>query len=167
MINAWTEEGISDNDDYSVLNIRTIYDTNGLETKKLVNIGLGDDAIVNLNIPVDSASPVSFLKKNVLHELKLRNPQLKIHPVEKKFRELYCGFTNDTISIIGKVVVLSSPLRPLLVVKSVYQWNDEHTKAFEELKQQIVNITENNNFDIKRMSRLKTDASHSGLGATL
>ena len=91
VINAWTEEGISDNDDYSVLNIRTIYDTNGWETKKLVNIGLGDDAIVNLNIPVDSASPVRFLKQNVLHELKLRNPQLKIHPVEKKTWELYCG----------------------------------------------------------------------------
>ena len=105
VINAWTEEGTSDNDDYSVLNIRTIYDTNGLETKKVVNIGLGDDAIVNLNIPVDSASPVSFLKQNVLHELKLRNPQLKIHPVEKKIRELYCGFIKDTINIIGKVVV--------------------------------------------------------------
>ena len=62
---------------------------------------------------------------------------------------------------------LSSPLRPLLVKKSVYQWNDEHTKAFEELRQQIVNISENNHFDIKRMSRLKTDASHSGFGATL
>ena len=105
MINAWTDKGINDNDDYSVPNIRTIYDTNGLETKKLVNIGLEDDAIVNLNIPVDSASPVSFLKQNVLHELKLRNPQLKIHPVEKKTRELYCGFTNDTINIIGKVIV--------------------------------------------------------------
>ena len=105
VINAWTEEGISDNDDYSVLNIRTIYDTNGLETKKLVNIGLGDDAIVYLNIPVDSASPVSFLKQNVLHELKLRNPQLKIQTVDKKTRELYCGFTNDTINIIGKGVV--------------------------------------------------------------
>ena len=105
VINAWTEEGTSDNDDYFVLNIRTIYDTNGLETKKLVNIGLGDNSIVNLNIPVDSASPVSFLKHNVLHELKTRNQQLKIHPVEKKIRELYCEFTNDTINIIGKVVV--------------------------------------------------------------
>ena len=34
-------------------------------------------------------------------------------------------------------------------------------------KQQIVNITENNHFDIKRNSRLKTHAFHSGLGATL
>ena len=30
-----------------------------------------------------------------------------------------------------------------------------------------MNITENNHFDIKRMSRLKTDASHGGFGATL
>ena len=30
---------------------------------------------------------------------------MKIQPVEKKTRELYCGFTNDTINIIGKVVV--------------------------------------------------------------
>ena len=105
MIKAWTEEGISDNDDYSVLNIRTIYDTNGMEAKKLVNIGLGDDAIINLNIPVDSASPVTFLKQNVLHELKLRNPRLKIHPVDKKTLDLYCGFTNDTINIMGKIEV--------------------------------------------------------------
>ena len=35
VIDAWTEEGASDYDDYSVLNIRTIYDTNRLETKKL------------------------------------------------------------------------------------------------------------------------------------
>ena len=104
-INAWTEEGISDNDDYSVLNIRTIYDTNGMENKKLVNIGLGDDAIVTLNIPVDSSSSVSFLKRNVGNELKLRNPHLKIHPVDKKTRELYCGFTNDKINIIGKIEV--------------------------------------------------------------
>ena len=54
---------------------------------------------------MDSASPVSFLKQNVLHKMKLRNPQLKIQPVDKKTRELYCGFTNDTINIIGKVVV--------------------------------------------------------------
>ena len=86
VVKAWTEEGISDNEYYSTHNIGTIYDTNGLETKKLVNIGLGDDAIVNLNIPVESASPVSFLKPNVLPELKLRNPQLKIHSVEKKTR---------------------------------------------------------------------------------
>ena len=103
VINAWTEEGTSDNDDNSVLNIRTIYDDNGIETKKLVIIGLCEDAILNMNIPVDSASPVSLLKQNALHELKLRVPQLKILPVDKKIHALYCGFTKDTIKFIGKI----------------------------------------------------------------
>ena len=105
VINAWNEYGQSDDDDFSVLSVRTIYDNNGLETKKLLNLGIGWDSIVNMNIPVDSASPVSFLKQNVLHEIKLRYPNLKIHPVEKRIKELYCGFTNDTINILGKIIV--------------------------------------------------------------
>ena len=64
-----------------------------------------DWEIVNLNIPVDSARPVSFLKQKILHHLKLRSPHMKIHPVDKKTRELYCVFTTDTVNIIGKVVV--------------------------------------------------------------
>ena len=67
---------------YSLLNLRTIYDDNGFETKKLVKIELGEDAI--LNNPVDSGSPISFLKKNVVYEIKLRDPQLKFLPVDKK-----------------------------------------------------------------------------------
>ena len=105
VINAWNEYGQSDNDDFSVLSVRLIYDKNGLETKKLLNLGIGWDMIVNMNIPVDSASPVSFLKQNVLHEIKLRYPNLKIHPVEKRIKDLYCGFTNDTINILGKIIV--------------------------------------------------------------
>ena len=85
--------------------MRTIYDKNGLETKKLLNIGIGCDMVVNMNIPVDSASPVSFLKQNVLHEIKLRYPILKIYPVEKRRKGLYCGFTDDTIKILGKIIV--------------------------------------------------------------
>ena len=62
---------------------------------------------------------------------------------------------------------LSSPLRPLLNKKSVYKWDINHSIAFEKLKAEIVNITENSHFDIKEKTRLKTDASHNGLGATL
>ena len=54
---------------------------------------------------MDSASPVSFLKQNVLHELKLRDPYVKIYPVDKATEELYCGFTNNAINITGKVIV--------------------------------------------------------------
>ena len=47
MINAWNEYGQSDDDDFSVLSVRTIYDENGLETKKLLNIDLGWEMIVD------------------------------------------------------------------------------------------------------------------------
>ena len=105
VINEWNEYGQSDDDDFSVLSVRTIYHKNDLETKKLLNLGIGWDMFVNLNIPVDSASPGIFLKQNVLHEIKLRNTNLKIHPVEKRIKDLYCGFTNDTINILGKIIV--------------------------------------------------------------
>ena len=102
VINAWTEEGTSGNEDYSVLNIRTIYNTNGLETKKLVNIGLGEDAIVSLNILVVSASSVSFLRPNVLHELKLRNPQLKMVQVDKKIVKFFEALPTIQLISSGK-----------------------------------------------------------------
>ena len=54
---------------------------------------------------MDSASPVSFLKKNVLHELKLGDLYLKIHPVDKATKDLYCGFTDSAIIISGKVIL--------------------------------------------------------------
>ena len=103
VINAWSESGQSENDDYSVLNVTTIFDNDGKELKKLLNIGLGKENQVIFNIQVDSASPVSFLKKNVLHELKLRDPYLKTYPVDKSTRDLYCGFTDNAINITGKV----------------------------------------------------------------
>ena len=62
MINAWNECGQSDDDDLSVLSFRTIYDENGLETKKLLNIGLEWEKIVDMNIAVVFASPVSCLE---------------------------------------------------------------------------------------------------------
>ena len=60
---------------------------------------------MNMNIPVDSASPVSSLKQNLFHELKLSCPNLKIYPVEKRIRDQNCGFTDDTINIVGTVIV--------------------------------------------------------------
>ena len=48
---------------------------------------------------------------------------------------------NQYMKFVPNLSSLSSLLRPLLAKKSVYQWNDDYTKAFEELKQQIVNIT--------------------------
>ena len=78
VINAWAEAGLSDYDNYSVLNVTTIFDSNARELKKLLNFGLGKENLVQLNIKFDSASPISFFKKKVYHELKIRDMRRKI-----------------------------------------------------------------------------------------
>ena len=105
VINAWSESIQSENDDYSVLKVTIIFDDDGKELKKILNIGLGKKNQVILIIQVDSASPVSFLKKNVLHELRLRDPYLKIYPVDRATKDLYCEFTDNAINISGKVIL--------------------------------------------------------------
>ena len=102
---SWSESGQSENDDYSVLKFTTIFDNDSKELKKLLNIGLGKENQVTLKIQVNSTSPVSFLKKNVLHELKLRDLYVKIYPVDKATIDLYCGFTDNAINISGKVIL--------------------------------------------------------------
>ena len=67
---------------------------------------------------------------------------------------------NQYVKFVPNLSTLCPPLRSLLNKKSTYHWNDSH-------RAQIVNIIENNHLDIKRPSRLKTDASGSGLVFTL
>ena len=55
-------------------------------------------------IQIDSASPVSFMKKDLLHELKIRDKILKLEPVDKLLKKAYQGF-GSTINIIGRVRV--------------------------------------------------------------
>ena len=89
--------------------------------------------------------------------------------VPKNLKELrsFFGSLISYIKFVLNLASLGSPLQPLLNKKSIFQWNDYHTKAFEKTKQEIVNLTENTHFDVKRNTRVKTDASHNGLGASL
>ena len=52
-------------------------------------------------------------------------------------------------------------------MKSIFLWNEDHSKAFDKIKSEIVNLTENTHFDVKKPTRVKTDDSHNGLGASL
>ena len=77
MINSWSKSGQFENDDYSVLNVTTIFDEEGKELKKLLSIGLRKENQVILNIQVDSASPVSFLKKKRVTRIETTRPLLE------------------------------------------------------------------------------------------
>ena len=46
-------------------------------------------------------------------------------------------------------------------------WKDQHVTAFEKIKRQIKNITENKHFDINKETRVNCDESRKGLGACL
>ena len=94
---------------------------------------------------------------------------IKNLPNPKNISELRSFFVsiNQYVKFVPNLLTLSSPLRPLLNKKSVYKWDINRSIAFEKLKVEIVIITENNHFVIKEKTRLKTDGSHKGLGATL
>ena len=74
-------------------------------TVKFVKIELNEVAILNWNIPVDSATPFSCLKQNVIYELIQRNSFLKILNIDRKYRAYWLGFNYATINIIGKIVI--------------------------------------------------------------
>ena len=58
VINAWSESGQSNYDNYSISKVTLIFDDDGKELKKLLKIGLGKENQVILNIQVDSAKPI-------------------------------------------------------------------------------------------------------------
>ena len=92
----------------------------------------------------------------------LRIPNKNISELRSFF-----GSIKHYINFAPNLSLFSSPLRPLHNKKLVYQWASSHSTAFEKLKSEIVNITENSHFDVKEKSRLKTNASHNGLGTKL
>ena len=90
--------------------LTTIFDKDWKELKKLLKIGMGKENFVELNIQVDSASPVSFLKWNIDYELKLWDSLLKINTVDQATKDLQRGFTCDPIKLVGQVIV---PIRSI------------------------------------------------------
>ena len=48
-----------------------------------------------------------------------------------------------------------------------FEWDDQHSVVFEEIKKAKANIALLNYYDPSKQTRVKCDANHSGLGATL
>ena len=48
-----------------------------------------------------------------------------------------------------------------------FEWDSQHSLAFEDFKKTVANIARINYYNPSRETRVKCDASHSGLGATL
>ena len=90
------------------------------------------------------------------------------------------GSINHLSKFIPNAASLTEKLRPLLKeenekkeMKNVrlqvkkFEWDDKHSVAFEDIKKAVANIALLNYYDPSKQTRIKCDASHSGLGATL
>ena len=69
------------------------------------------------------------------------------------------GCIHNLIKFIPNLSELSEPLRPLLSKANTKSQNqldskDEHTKAFNLIKEQIQRITENKHFDKSKQTRV-------------
>ena len=84
----------------------------------------------------------------------------------------FMGCIHHLIKFLPNLAELSEPLRSLLSkantkAQNKLDWNEKHTEAFNQIKIQIQNITENKHFDSEKQSRVRCDASKKGLGACL
>ena len=76
-----------------------------------------------------------------------------------------------SVHYIGKFIPnlaqISHPLRPLLRKSSKFIWTTEHENCFQEIKTRIANATAICHYNPQLKTRVKCDASRSGLGAVL
>ena len=82
------------------------------------------------------------------------------------------GCIHHLIKFIPKLAEISEPLRHLLSkantkAQNKLDWKEHHTKAFNQIKDKIKQITENRHFDTTKQTRVRCDASKKGLGACL
>ena len=84
----------------------------------------------------------------------------------KKLRS-FLGAVHYISKFIPNLAQLCHPLRPLLRKSTKYIWTDTHTLHFNAIKIRIANHTENMHYNPQFETRIKCDASRSGLGAAL
>ena len=81
------------------------------------------------------------------------------------------GCIHHLIKYIPNLAEISEPLRPILSKANTrsqnkLDWRDQHTIAFNQIKEQIKKITEKH-FDTTKQTRVRCDTSKKGLGACL
>ena len=79
----------------------------------------------------------------------------------------FLGSVHHLTKFVPNLATQCRIFRELLKKDNKYVWTTKHQTAFEKIKEHIKNITENTHFDQSRKTRVRTDASRSGLGAVL
>ena len=126
-------------------------------------------------------SKCHFFQCNQINWLGYRISKTGISPLQSKtdailhlspprtLRQLrsFLGAAQHLLKFTPRMATLSAPLRNILKKSEKFVWTPAHTRAFENIKKAICGITENFHFGTDRPTRVKCDASHQGLGASL
>ena len=91
---------------------------------------------------------------------------LEAPKTRKKLRS-FLGSVHYIGKFIPNLAQISHPLRPLLKKSSRFLWTVKHENCFNEIKARNANATANSQYNPQLETRLKSDASRSGLGAVL
>ena len=84
----------------------------------------------------------------------------------KKLRS-FLGSVHYIGKFMPNLAQISHPLRPLLKKSSKFLWTTEHENCFIEIKNCIAKATSNSHYNPQLETRVKCDASRTGLGAAL
>ena len=87
------------------------------------------------------------------------------------------GSINHLTKFIPNAASLTDQLRPLLreenqkkkkknvnLLVKKFEWREQHSLIFEEMKKAVARIAQINYYNLLKDTRVKCDASHSGLG---
>ena len=74
------------------------------------------------------------------------------------------GCIHLLIKFIPNLAEVSEPLRPLLSkantkAQNKLDWKKNHSEAFNQIKEKVKKVTENEHFDNTKQTRLRCDAS--------
>ena len=88
-------------------------------------------------------------------------------PASRTDLRSFFGLANQLSASTATVAELLAPLRPLLSTKNDFTWSPALDQAFVTAKKSITSAPTLAFFDLRKPTRLCTDASHQGLGFVL
>lgn len=88
-------------------------------------------------------------------------------PTNKNDVQRFLGFVTYVSRFIKNMSEKTKPLRDLIKHNVIFQWNAEQERAFEEIKEAILNSPELKYFDANKEVTISVDSSQAGIGAVL
>ena len=88
-------------------------------------------------------------------------------PENKKELQLFLGLCQYLTKFTPELASMSELLRFLIRKNTPFEWTQQHSRAFERIKQTLTREQELAHFDPEKETVIQTDASIRGLGACL